>query len=89
MVRGALLAIDRGGTGTYHFFVDSQATVADVVRMVCGLMGQDFERATRTAGERQGQDAVYRLDCSRAEEEFDWSTDFKRIGDEHSNQAAP
>lgn len=72
VVRGVLLALRRGGSGTYHFSVPSEQTVAEVVRQVCEGMGYDFARSTRVVGERLGQDARYTLDCSRAHRELGW-----------------
>ncbi len=72
VVRGTLLAIAAGKTGTYHFTVASDRTVADVVRHVCERMGRDFESSTRAVGERLGQDARYWLDCTRAQRELGW-----------------
>lgn len=72
VVRGLMLALASGRTGTYHFTERSDVTVADVVRQVCQVMGRDGTRATRTVGERLGQDASYWLDCTKAERELGW-----------------
>lgn len=72
VVRGLLLALERGRPGSYHFSVPSEDTVADVVQEVCRLLGEDFEKATRVVGERLGQDSRYWLDCSKAERELGW-----------------
>lgn len=72
VVRGLMLALASGRTGTYHFTEISDDTVADVVREVCEQAGHDVNRATRTVGERLGQDARYWLDCTKAERELGW-----------------
>lgn len=72
VVSGLILAIDKGARGTFHFTEASADTVADVVRKTCELMGHDFRRATRTVGERLGQDARYWLSCGKAEQELGW-----------------
>jgi dTDP-glucose 4,6-dehydratase len=72
VVRGLLLAIDKCKSGTFHFTVPSDHTVADVVRHISKWMGYDFENVTRVVGERLGQDARYWLDCSKAERELAW-----------------
>lgn len=72
VVRGLMLALASGRTGTYHFTERSDGTVADVVRQVCDLMGRDVARVTRTVGERLGQDARYWLACDKAERELGW-----------------
>lgn len=72
VVRGLLLAVEGGGTGTYHFTSDNSDTVAQVVARVCTLMGHRAEDATRVVGERLGQDARYWLDDSKAECELGW-----------------
>ena len=73
VVAGTLAALRRGRPGTYHFSVSAPQTVADIVRQVCELMGQDFERATRRVPERLGQDSRYWLECSKAERELNWT----------------
>lgn len=72
VVRGARLAMEGGRSGTYHFTVASERTVADVVEMICRHLGYDFGRVTRVVGERPGQDARYWLDCAKAERELGW-----------------
>jgi len=72
VVRGILLALERGKPGTYHFTVPSDQSVAAVVRQVCKQMGRDFDKSTRIVGERVGQDARYWLDCAKAERELGW-----------------
>lgn len=73
VVRGLLLALERGKPGAYHFSVDQDQTVADIVRRLCAWTGHDFKRATRVVGERLGQDARYSLDCSKAARELGWA----------------
>jgi len=73
VVRGLLCGAAHPEPATYHFSVASEATVADVVRMVCDAMGHDFARAVTTVGERPGQDARYWLDCAKAERELGWT----------------
>lgn len=72
VVSGLLTATSLGRDGTYHFSVSSDATVADVVRQICQLMGRDFDDATEVVGERLGQDARYWLDTRKAETELKW-----------------
>lgn len=72
VMQGIMLAIERGHSGTYHFTVPSDQTVADVVRFVCQAMGRDFEQVTRMVGERLGQDTRYWLDCSKVQRDLGW-----------------
>lgn len=72
MVRGLMLALNKGSSGTYHFSVPSEMTIAQVVRLICERMGRDFEEATSMVGERLGQDSRYWLDCSKARKELGW-----------------
>ena len=72
VVRGVMLAILRGHPGTYHFTVESDQTIADIVGQVCTWMGQDFESVTRVVEERLGQDVRYWLDCGKAKRELGW-----------------
>jgi dTDP-glucose 4,6-dehydratase len=73
VVDGLRLAIERGAPGTYHFTVESDQTIADIVRHICTLMGHDFKTATRVVNERLGQDARYWLNCHKATRELGWA----------------
>jgi dTDP-glucose 4,6-dehydratase len=73
VVDGMLLALEKGATGTYHFSVVSDRTVADVVRLTCRAMGADPERCVRIVGERLGQDSQYVLNCDKARRELGWT----------------
>jgi dTDP-glucose 4,6-dehydratase len=72
VVAGLMSVIQQNRTGTYHFSVPSEVTVAGVVRQVCTHMGVEFEEVTRVVGERLGQDSRYSLDCTKAKEELGW-----------------
>lgn len=72
VVDGLVRTLDQGKSGTYHFTVDSNQSIADIVLNVCTLMGYDYEKATRVVGERLGQDARYWLDTSKARRELGW-----------------
>lgn len=73
VVRGLILALETGKSGTYHFSVSDNQTVADVVQKICTWMGCDFHASTCIVDERLGQDARYWLDCSKANRELGWS----------------
>lgn len=71
--RGELAAMERGKTGTlYHLSPDGGVSVRETVQKICRAMGADFDRVTRTVGERQGQDAAYVIDSARARAELGW-----------------
>jgi dTDP-glucose 4,6-dehydratase len=73
VVRGLQLALRHGSVGTYHFSVTSERTIADIVRLICTMLGYDFDAATKPVAERLGQDAGYRLDCRKAHQELGWT----------------
>ncbi|MDO8568366.1 MAG: GDP-mannose 4,6-dehydratase [Dehalococcoidales bacterium] len=71
--RGELLAARVGRPGEiYHLSPDKGIAIRDVVQMICAKMGIDFDRVTRTVGERLGQDAAYVIDSSKARKTFNW-----------------
>ncbi len=71
--RGELAAMEKGRPGTiYHLSPDRGYAVREVVRMICDLMGRDFDTAAIAVGERLGQDAAYVIDSTLAREEFGW-----------------
>ena len=73
VVDGLVRAIETGRTGTYHFSVPSDHTVAEIVRTICRKMGRDFDACVRTVGQRLGQDSRYWLDCTKARRDLGWS----------------
>lgn len=72
VVDGLLACLNRKAFGTYHFSVESDQTIADIVRQICVAMGKDFNTATVSVGERLAQDSRYWLDSSKATTELDW-----------------
>lgn len=71
--RGELAAMEKGRLGEiYHLSPDHGIAVKDVVKIICDKMGATFEKATKTVGERLGQDAAYVIDSSKARKEFGW-----------------
>lgn len=71
--RGELAILENGRLGeVYHLSPDSGIAVKDVVRRLCERMGKDFAGATRSVGERPGQDKAYLLDSSKARKELSW-----------------
>lgn len=71
--RGELAAMQEARAGTiYHLSPEKGYAVGDVVRMICDLLGHQFEACTVTVGERLGQDAAYVIDSARARQELGW-----------------
>jgi dTDP-glucose 4,6-dehydratase len=56
----------------YHFSSRQSDTIAEVVGLICRLMGRDSAASVRTVGERLGQDARYTLDFTKAKKELGW-----------------
>ncbi len=70
---GELLAARIGSIGEiYHLSPDKGIAVRDAVQIICTKMDVDFTKATKTVGERLGQDAAYVIDSSKARKEFGW-----------------
>ncbi len=67
-------AIMEGGNigEIYHLSPDRGYAVRDVVKMICELMGEDFEKCTEDVEERPGQDAAYVIDSTKARKQFGW-----------------
>jgi dTDP-glucose 4,6-dehydratase len=71
--RGELAVLERGRAGQlYHFSPDAGISVRDLVAEICRLLNVDFNAATKTVGERPGQDAAYVIDSSLARRELGW-----------------
>lgn len=72
--RGELaVAVVEDALGGFHISPDGGVAVRDVVRKICEASGVGFDSATRTVGERLGQDAAYVIDSSRIRKELGWA----------------
>lgn len=72
--RGELAILERGRAGQiYNLSPDQGVSVCDLVGTICRQAGADFATATRTVGERPGQDAAYVIDSTLARTELGWS----------------
>ncbi len=70
---GELAAMEQGTPGEiYHLAPESGIAVCDLVQRICGLMGRDFDAATRIVAERLGQDRAYVINAEKARAQFGW-----------------
>lgn len=74
VVCGYLLALKKGKEGTvYHFSPDEGGKkVRDIVFLICGKMGTDFNKVIEEVPERLGQDACYILNSTYARNTLGW-----------------
>lgn len=71
--RGEMLALERGEPGeVFHLTSKSQMPIRAVVRLICNLLGADFEKVTERVPPRPGADAAYRLSRMRARRSLGW-----------------
>lgn len=73
-VAAATLAIaQRAPAGEcYHLSTDRFVTIRDLVTMICGLLGADFERVAAVTADRPGKDAAYLLDSRKVRTTLGW-----------------
>lgn len=71
---GELLALEKGRIGQiYHLSPDDKGiSIREVVRIICRKMKVSFDKATRRADERLGQDKAYIIDSGKARKELGW-----------------
>lgn len=70
---GTLGVALKGEAGsTYHLSTDSTVSIRELVEIICEKMGVSFEKSVDVAEERQGKDAAYLLDSTKAKEQLGW-----------------
>lgn len=57
----------------YHAATPRQTAIKDLVAMVCGVMGRNFDDVVEVDDERPGKDMAYQLDDSKIRAELGWS----------------
>ena len=74
MADGTWKCITHGKNGeVYHFAAENgEISIRDLVKMICGIMGYDFESSIEDMEENFGQDAVYSLDSTKSLKELGW-----------------
>lgn len=72
--RGEFAAMIAGNPGeTYHISPDKGHSVKEIVKQICSLLKKDFKKSTESVEERQGQDAAYIINSSKARQQFSWN----------------
>ncbi len=73
-VAAATLAIaQRAPAGEcYHLSTDRFVSIRELVTMICGLLGADFERVVHVTADRPGKDAAYLLDSRKVRTTLGW-----------------
>ena len=69
-------AINNGRNGeVYHLSPDKgDISIKNLVKMICDIMGYDFESSTESDGENFGQDEMYSLNSEKALKELGWKS---------------
>jgi dTDP-glucose 4,6-dehydratase len=57
---------------TFHLSTDQHISIRNLVELICHKMGANFENLVEVSPDRQGKDAAYLLDSSKAKKEFNW-----------------
>ncbi len=57
----------------YHFSTSVYVSVREVVEMICGKLGAEFDEVVEVVGDRPGKDAAYLLDSSKARQTLGWA----------------
>ena len=73
----ATLRIIRDGIDgeVYHIAPQNEAfAIKDIVKIICDMMGYNFQKSIKISEENFGQDAIYSLDNSKIRTELGWNT---------------
>lgn len=58
---------------TYHISTEETVSIYRLVKLICEMMGVNFDDAVEVAGERLGKDAAYMLDSTKIRDTLFWS----------------
>jgi dTDP-glucose 4,6-dehydratase len=74
-VSEATLAIAQRGTigATYHISGDRLVSIRELVEMILGRLGKDFDSCVEIGPERPGKDTAYTLDSTKLRRELGWT----------------
>lgn len=73
VVDGIVRVVNRGKIGqAYHFSSGNLIKIKNLVKIVCGQMGFDFEKSVEFSNDRSDQDSSFGIDSSKAREELKW-----------------
>jgi len=83
--RGQLLIMEKGRAGElYHLSPIHGVSVRNVVELICKTLGKSFQKSTKIAPDRPGQDKAYVIDSTKARRKLHWKPEItleRGIGD--------
>lgn len=73
VVDATLKVIEQGKSGdAYHVSTNEEISIANLVRMICEMMGCDFEKSTCVLDENFGQDERFSMSYVKIHNELGW-----------------
>jgi len=74
-VADATLRIARSAPAgeTYHLSTPRNISIRQLVEMICGTLGADFNSVVQVTEDRPGKDAAYLLDSTKARQALSWA----------------
>tara|TARA_B100000963_G_C22636729_1_gene678001 strand:+ start:2377 stop:3360 length:984 start_codon:yes stop_codon:yes gene_type:complete len=68
-----LLLFESPNKSEFNFSGDEEVTIKDLIQLICNVTNNSFDKVVEFGPERPSKDLIYRLDCKKAMELFDWT----------------
>ena len=68
-----LLLFQAQNKSEFNFSGDEEITIKDLIKLICEITNTSYEKIVELGPDRPSKDMIYRLDCRKAKQTFNWS----------------
>ncbi|MAV63596.1 MAG: dTDP-glucose 4,6-dehydratase [Candidatus Marinimicrobia bacterium] len=68
-----LLLFKAQNKSEFNFSGDEEITIKDLIKLICEITNNSYEKIVEIGPDRPSKDMIYRLDCRKAKQTFNWS----------------
>ena len=68
-----LLLFQAQNKSEFNFSGDEEITIKDLIKLICEITNTSYEKIVEIGPDRPSKDMIYRLDCRKAKQTFNYS----------------